>query len=76
MDRKFCRRGGEESEGDSEVKGKDVAIIFNWRYFLDGLKNIDEDELVLEFNGDQKPAVIKSAKNADFFYILMPIRNQ
>ena len=67
--------GNHHAKIDSEVKGKDVAIVFNWRYFLDGLKNIDDDELILEFNGDQKPAVIKSAKNNDFFYILMPIRN-
>ncbi len=67
--------GNHHAKIDSEIKGKDVAIVFNWRYFLDGLKNIDDDELILEFNGDQKPAVIKPAKNNDFFYILMPIRN-
>ena len=67
--------GNHHAKIDSEIKGKDIAIVFNWHYFLDGLKNIDEDELILEFNGDQKPAVIKPAKNADFFYILMPIRN-
>ena len=67
--------GNHHAKIDSEIKGKDVTIVFNWRYFLDGIKNIDEDELILEFNGDQKPAVIKPAKNADFFYILMPIRN-
>ncbi len=67
--------GNHHAKIDSEVKGKDINIVFNWRYFLDGLKNIDEDELILEFNGDQKPAVIKPAKNNDFFYILMPIRN-
>lgn len=67
--------GNNHAKISSEIKGKDVSIVFNWRYFLDGLKNIDEDELILEFNGDQKPAVIKPSKNADFFYILMPIRN-
>ena len=67
--------GNHHGKIDSEIKGKDVTIVFNWHYFLDGLKNINEDELILEFNGDQKPAVIKPAKNADFFYILMPIRN-
>ncbi|MEK7087627.1 MAG: DNA polymerase III subunit beta, partial [Patescibacteria group bacterium] len=67
--------GNHNSKINSEIKGKDVSVVFNWRYFLDGLKNIEDDEIVLEFNGDLKPAVIKSAKNADFFYILMPIRN-
>lgn len=67
--------GNHNAKINAEIKGKDVSAVFNWRYFLDGLKNIEEDEIVLEFNGDQKPAVIKPAKNADFFYILMPIRN-
>lgn len=67
--------GSHHAKIDSETKGKDVSIVFNWRYFLDGLKNINDDELVLEFNGDQKPAIIKPSKNSDFFYILMPIRN-
>ena len=54
---------------------KDIA---NWIEHSDTsmmVKNIDDDELIMEFNGDQKPAVIKPAKNSDFFYILMPIRN-
>ncbi len=67
--------GNHNAKINSEIKGKDLSFIFNWRYFLDGLKNIEEDEIVLEFNGDQKSAVIKPSKNADFFYILMPIRN-
>jgi len=67
--------GNYQTKINSEIKGEDVNIIFNWRYFLDGLKNINSEEIVLEFNGDQKPAVIKPAKNADFFYILMPIKN-
>lgn len=67
--------GNHQAKIDSEIKGKDVNITFNWRYVLDGLKNINNDELVLEFNGDQKPAVIRPAKNNDYFYILMPIKN-
>jgi len=60
---------------DSEIKGGDVDITFNWRYLLDGLKNTHGDEIILEFNGDQKPAVMKPAQGIDFFYILMPIKS-
>ena len=67
--------GNHQTKINSEIKGEDVNITFNWRYLLDGLKNINNEEIVLEFNGDQKPAVIKPAKSADFFYILMPIKN-
>lgn len=67
--------GSHHAKINSEVEGKDVSIIFNWRYVLDGLKNINDDDLILEFNGDQKPAVMRPSQNTDFFYILMPIRN-
>ncbi|MDO8443741.1 MAG: DNA polymerase III subunit beta [Candidatus Azambacteria bacterium] len=67
--------GNHKTNIDSEIKGEDVSITFNWRYFLDGLKNIRGDEIILEFNGDQKPAVVKPARGIDFFYILMPIKN-
>ncbi len=67
--------GNHEARLDAEIKGDDVAITFNWRYILDGLKNVKDDELILELSGDQKPAVIRPAKSTDFFYIVMPIRN-
>ncbi|MDO8676292.1 MAG: DNA polymerase III subunit beta [Candidatus Azambacteria bacterium] len=67
--------GNHEARINSEVEGKDVNIVFNWRYVLDGLKNIIGDDIIFEFNGDQKPAMIKPVKETDFFYILMPIKN-
>ena len=67
--------GNHEARISSEVKGKDVSVVFNWRYVLDGLKNINEDDIIFEFNGDLKSAMIKPVKETDFFYVLMPIRN-
>jgi len=67
--------GNHQAKIESEIKGKEINVVFNWKYVLDGLKNIPEDELVLEFNGDQKPSMMRPQKNTDFFYILMPIRN-
>lgn len=67
--------GAHKSNIPAEVTGEDVNITFNWKYLLDGLKNISEDEIILQFNGNQKSAVIKPAKNGDCFYILMPIKN-
>lgn len=67
--------GNHQAKIDSEIRGADVNIVFNWRYLLDGLKNISDDEIILELNGDQKPATVKPAKNSDYFYIVMPIRN-
>ena len=67
--------GNHKTSINSEIQGGDIDITFNWRYLLDGLKNTRDDEIILEFNGDQKPAVIKSTQGIDFFYILMPIKS-
>jgi DNA polymerase-3 subunit beta len=67
--------GNHHAKINSEIKGKDVGIVFNWKYVLDGIKNIRSEEINFEFNGDQKPAVVRPAGTDDFFYILMPIKN-
>lgn len=67
--------GSHHAKIESEIKGKDAVTVFNWRYVLDGLKNISGENAVFEINGDQKPAVLKPADKSDFFYILMPIKN-
>lgn len=67
--------GSNESKISAKIEGKDVVITFNWRYLLDGLKSIDSEDVVIEFSGDQKPAILKPPKDSDFFYILMPIKN-
>lgn len=59
------------------VKLKGVGfdeIAFNWRYFLDGLKTIDNENLVFGVNDTNKPSVIKPVEDASYFYILMPIK--
>lgn len=50
-------------------------IAFNWRYFLDGLKSVNQESLLFRANGDSKPSVIKSPDDESFFYILMPIKS-
>ncbi len=50
-------------------------ISFNWRYFLDGLKIVDGENLFFGANGSNKPSVIKSPEDPSYFYILMPIKN-
>ncbi|HAJ44798.1 MAG: polymerase III, beta subunit protein [Candidatus Azambacteria bacterium GW2011_GWE1_42_9] len=67
--------GEHKARIDSEIKGGDIAATFNWHYLLDGLKSISGDDIIFEFNGDQKPAMIRPASGSDFFYIIMPIRN-
>lgn len=58
----------------AKIKGPALEIVFNWRFLLDGLKNLKSEDIILEFNGDNKPAIIKSPDDVSYFYILMPIK--
>lgn len=60
----------------AKIKGPDIKdITFNWHYLVDGLRAIRGDQALLAFNGDAKPAVVRSPGDASYFYIIMPIRN-
>jgi DNA polymerase-3 subunit beta len=52
--------------------GKEVSIIFNPEYVMDPLKNIDDDEIVIEMNDGHSPALLKCS--IPFLYVLMPLR--
>lgn len=58
----------------AKIKGDSVEIVFNWKFLFDGIKNIEGDNITIGLNGDNKPVIIKSASNQDYFYILMPIK--
>lgn len=56
-------------------KGKSGSLSFNYRYLLDGLESISEEEVFMGVSGDNSPALIRSLKDDSFIYVLMPIRN-
>lgn len=52
---------------------EDFKIGFNIDFFLDGLDSVKDDEVLIGFNDNEKPSLLKNPKEKDFFYILMPI---
>lgn len=66
--------GENSSEIEGEIKGKDLEIIFNHKYLLDGLNNINAEKIVIGFNGEISPGIIKPEGKEDFIYIIMPIK--
>ncbi|MCS6789319.1 MAG: DNA polymerase III subunit beta [Patescibacteria group bacterium] len=57
----------------AKIKGEDQQIVFNWKYLLDGLKNIKSEEVFIGLNEENKPALIKAVNDDYYFYIVMPI---
>jgi DNA polymerase-3 subunit beta len=59
----------------AKIQGEPSSLSFNHHYLLDGLNNIIDEEVVIEFNGDSSPTVLRSVSNDTYIYLIMPIKN-
>ena len=61
---------------DGAVKGKDNGVTVNFRYFMDGINNIDGDSVMIQLIDGLNPCLVKPFGDAadDYLYIVMPIR--
>jgi len=66
--------GENVSELKSEIKGKEVEIIFNHKYLLDGLNEINSNKVSLGLNGETNPGILKPVDDSNFIYVIMPIK--
>jgi DNA polymerase-3 subunit beta len=67
--------GEAAEELDIEYDGEPVSIGFNSRYLLDVLGVLPTDKRVeIGLNDEVSPGVIRSAGDADYCYIVMPMR--
>ncbi|MDK2564547.1 DNA polymerase III subunit beta [Romboutsia sedimentorum] len=67
-------KGNVYEEVALELEGDYLDIAFNSRYFLEGLKNIDSEEIFIEFTTNVNPCIIKPADGAKYTYLLLPVR--
>jgi DNA polymerase-3 subunit beta len=56
------------------MDGKDIVIAFNGKYLLDYLKTTDEEFISMNLNSPIDPCVMKPLVNADYTYLLVPVR--
>ncbi len=54
--------------------GNDTAVSFNYRYLLDGVQALDEDEMFLGLSGSTSPALLRNKSRNTPTYVVMPIR--
>jgi len=55
------------------LSGEALSINFNYRYIIDSFQSIHTDSLVLQFNGQSKPLVIRGVSDNQFLYLVMPM---
>lgn len=59
----------------ADVFGKKASLSFNYRYILEGLSNLEGDEVSVKLIDESSPAILQSSNNQDFTYLLMPIKS-
>ncbi len=67
--------GNTETEVEVLMEGENVKAAFNAKYLLDYLGAINQEKVILETEGELKPAVFK-LEGEDFVHIIMPFRVQ
>jgi len=66
--------GESRIELPTEVIGSNNEMIINFKYLIDGLNNISGDRITLEMVDGSAPCLLKSDKDDNYLYIVMPIR--
>ncbi len=61
-------------EIDCKTKGEEIEIFINYKYLLEGLNNINSEEVLVSFLDRNTPCKIENKNDDKFLYIVMPIR--
>ncbi|MFD1363143.1 DNA polymerase III subunit beta [Lentibacillus salinarum] len=57
-----------------ETEGEEIKISFNAQFMIDALKRIDDEKVVIEFNGAMRPFIIKPENKTHFIQLILPVR--
>jgi DNA polymerase III subunit beta len=58
----------------AQVSGEDIEIAFNVRYLLDGLKNINAQDVAINLNGVLEQVVFSPVGGVKTIYLVMPVQ--
>lgn len=56
------------------LKGNDLSIAFNARYFTEALRVTTDEFLKLSFTSSVSPCIITSNETDEFLYLILPVR--
>lgn len=62
------------TELNSNIKGKDNGVVMNYRFLLDGVNNINSENVLIEIINSSTPCLLKPEKDDSYLYVIMPIK--
>ena len=66
--------GNAQKAIEAQMDGDPLTIAFNVNYFLDALRVMESQRLLLRFTSSSEPIYIKEADNEHFSYLVTPVR--
>ena len=57
------------------LEGVETTVSMNAKFLLDALRALDEESVVLCFNGPVSPFILQNAERKDSLYLILPVRN-
>jgi len=58
---------------DAAIKGEDIELGFNYKYFLDCFQSINTDSVLIKLNEASRPIVVSPVSDPSFSYLIMPM---
>lgn len=59
----------------AKTEGEDLIMMFNYRYLIDCLNFINSDQILLKFNGENRPLLVTGLTDSSFTYLIMPMKD-
>ena len=59
----------------AQTEGVELNISMNAKYLLDSLRALEEEEIVISFNGAVSPFILQNKEKKDSLYLILPVRN-
>ena len=66
--------GNNSTKIPAENINKNLNILYNHKFLMDGFNSLEGDEVFLQFNNETLPTVLTSAVDKGFIYVIMPTR--
>lgn len=67
--------GTTNSSFATPVKGGEIMVTLNAKYFSDGITSCGGENIFIGMNNENSPILLKNPEDNSFVYIVMPIRN-
>ncbi len=58
---------------DAAIRGEEMLLSFNYKYFLDCFQSINTDSISIRLNQSSRPMVISGSSDNSFTYLIMPM---